>query len=175
MIIHFFTLFGKPCVWYGITIQVGEGSSLGRSSAEKDLGVFEHNPASTFTAKEANHILDCVIKSAACRPREVILPHYLALVRLHLEQVSSLELPSMWKSWTYWRESSRGLQASQGLENMMHGERLRELGSCGLRKRRLRGEQTTSTTTWLEDIQKMETDSWTCTTMNTSWNMADFN
>jgi len=53
----------------------------------------------------------------------------------------------VWKSWTYWRESSRGLQDSQGLEKMMVGERLRDLGSYGLRKRRLREEQTASVTT----------------------------
>lgn len=45
-------------------------------------------------AKKANDILGCTMESTATRPREVILPIYLALVRSHLSAESSYGLPS---------------------------------------------------------------------------------
>jgi len=38
-----------------------------------------------LAAQEANHILGCINRSVTRRSREVILPFYFALVRLHLE------------------------------------------------------------------------------------------
>uniref|UniRef100_A0A803K1Z4 Reverse transcriptase domain-containing protein n=1 Tax=Xenopus tropicalis TaxID=8364 RepID=A0A803K1Z4_XENTR len=125
------------------------GTALGKSIMEKDLGVLVDNKLGCSkqcqaAAARANRVLSCIKRGIDSREEGVILPLYRALVRPHLEYAVQFWSPVLKRDITELeRVQRRATKLVKGMESFSYEERLAKLGLFTLEKRRLRGDMIT--------------------------------
>ena len=135
--------WGNP--WYQYRLQ-DEG--IDSSPEEKDLGVLVHEKLDkslqcVLAAQKAHCVSGCKKQRMTSRAREVILPLYSALERLHLEFCVWLWSPKHRKDMDLLEQvQQRATKKTRWLEDFSCEERLREMGLFSLEKRRLWGDLT---------------------------------
>ena len=89
-----------------------------------------------LAAQKVNHILGCTKIRIVIRSREMILPLYSVLMRPHLEYYIQIWSPQHRRDMDLLEHvQGRTAKMIQGMEHLIHEDRLRELGLLSLEKR----------------------------------------
>uniref|UniRef100_A0A8C5MT82 Reverse transcriptase domain-containing protein n=1 Tax=Leptobrachium leishanense TaxID=445787 RepID=A0A8C5MT82_9ANUR len=122
------------------------GTELGKSKQEKDLGIIidfklSNNVQCQTAAAKASKVLACIKRGVHSRDENIILPLYKSMVRPHLEYAVQFWAPVLKKDIIALEKvQRRATKLIRGKEGLSYEARLTSLNLFSLEKRRLRGD-----------------------------------